>query len=109
MKGKELAVRREIADVLPRRSGELVFESDWEKRIFGVALALMETGYLPFDDFRWHVASAISNWVRTHRGQEEAYRFYEQWLFALERILIEKGILAKEEIDRRMVESASDA
>lgn len=95
-------VNRGIADLLPRRAGELVFEMDWEKRAFGMAVALCEQGLFPFDDFRWRVVSAISTWERTYRGQEEFYRFSERWVLALEKLLIEKGILAKEEIDRRV-------
>ncbi len=108
MSGQELTVSRKIADVLPRRSGELTFQSEWEKRAFGVALVLMEQGYFPFDDFRWQVVSAISAWERAHRGEEEAYRFYERWLLALEKTLIEKGILSKEEIDRKAAEGARE-
>ncbi len=109
MSAEELTVNRKIADVLPRRSGELTFQSEWEKRAFGVALALIEQGHFPFDDFRWRVVSAIRSWERDNRGNEELYRFYERWLLALEKTLIEKGILSKEDIDRKVAERAGDA
>lgn len=109
MSGEDLTVRRKIADVLPRRSGELTFQSEWEKRAFGLALGLIEQGHFPFDDFRWRVVSAISGWERANRGREESYRFYEQWLQALEKTLVDKGIVSREEIDRKMAERASDA
>lgn len=94
-------VNRRIADVLPRRSGELTFEAPWEKRGFGVAVALCEQGIVPFDDFRWRVAAAISTWERANYGGEEKFHFGERWVAALERLLIERGIVSKEEIDRR--------
>jgi len=96
----EPRVNRKIADLLPRRSGELVFEADWDKRAFGMALILMEKGLFSFDDFRWRQVSSIAVWDRTH-GPDEPYRYWEHWLRALERSVIEKGVLSKEEIDKR--------
>jgi nitrile hydratase accessory protein len=109
MRGDDLTVRRRIADVLPRRSGELTFEAEWEKRAFGLALGLVEQGRLGFDDFRWRVVSAIGDWERAHEGQEESYRFYELWARALERILVDRGVVSTEEIDRKVAEHAGDA
>jgi nitrile hydratase accessory protein len=107
--GEDLTIRRKIAYVLPRRSGELTFQSEWEKRAFGLALGLIEGGHVAFDDFRWRVVSTISGWERAHRGQEESYRFYEQWLLALEQTLVDQGVVSREEIDRKVAERASDA
>jgi len=55
------------------------------------------------------VVSAISGWERANRGREESYRFYEQWLLALEKTLVDKGIVSTEEIDRKVAERPSDA
>ncbi|MBI3000821.1 MAG: nitrile hydratase accessory protein [Deltaproteobacteria bacterium] len=97
-------VDRRIADVLPRRSGELIFDAPWEKRGFGMAVSLCEQGLVPFDDFRWRVAAAISTWERANYGREEQFHFGERWVAALERLLIDRGIVSKEEIDQRMTE-----
>lgn len=97
-------VNRRIAEVLPRRSGELIFESPWEKRGFGMAIALCQQGVFPFDDLRWRVVSAISTWERANQGREETFRFAERWLLALERQLLDRGILSKEEIERKVAE-----
>ncbi|MCC7107108.1 MAG: nitrile hydratase accessory protein [Chloroflexi bacterium] len=94
-------VDRKIADVLPRKSGELIFDAPWEKRGFGMVAALCEQGLVPFDDFRWRVAAAISTWERYNHGQEEQFSFSQRWLAALERLLIDRGLLSKEEIDQR--------
>ena len=37
---------------LPRWNGELVFESPWEGRAFGLAVALVEQGGYEWEDFR---------------------------------------------------------
>jgi nitrile hydratase accessory protein len=97
-------VDRRIADVLPRRSGELIFDAPWEKRGFGMTVALCEQGLVPFDDFRWRVTATIIVWERANYGREEKFHFWERWVDALERLVVERGIVSKEEIDRRMAE-----
>lgn len=101
-------VDRRIADVLPRRSGEIVFDSPWEKHAFAMAVAMCQKGLVPFDEFRWRVVAAISTWERANQGQEERFHFYERWLLALERLLTDRGILSREEIERRASAIASD-
>jgi nitrile hydratase accessory protein len=109
MSGDGATVRRAIADVLPRRSGELTFQSEWERRAFGLALGLIEHGHVSFDEFRWQVVSAIGDWQRANQGREESYRFYAQWLEALEKVLSATGTVSREEIDRKMAEHPGDA
>ncbi|MCE2485956.1 MAG: nitrile hydratase subunit beta, partial [Desulfurellaceae bacterium] len=35
---------------LPRRSGELVFHDQWERRVFAMAVSLCEQGYYSWDE-----------------------------------------------------------
>jgi hypothetical protein len=37
---------------LPRRNGELVFDSPWQGRAFGLAVSLVEQGGYDWEDFR---------------------------------------------------------
>ncbi|HET7875442.1 MAG TPA: hypothetical protein VFN71_07935 [Methylomirabilota bacterium] len=37
-------------------------------------------------------------------GQYETFTYYERWLHAIEAIMVEKGILTREEIARKMAE-----
>jgi nitrile hydratase subunit beta len=39
----------------------------------------------------------------------EAYGYYQRWLTAIETLLVEKGILTAEEIDRKVAELAEQA
>jgi len=97
-------VERKIADLLPRRSGELTFQAPWEWRGFGMAIALCQQGLFPFDELRWRVVAAISTWERANLGREEAFRFSERWILALQKLLVDRGIVTKEEIERRVAE-----
>jgi nitrile hydratase accessory protein len=74
------------ADV-PRSNGELLFESPWESRAFGLAVALADSGALVWDDFRTELVKAIGE-----RDPETPYRYYEYWLTALERALVSTGV-----------------
>ena len=44
---------------LPRRSGELVFHDQWERRVFALAVALCEQGHYSWDEFRDHLIAEI--------------------------------------------------
>jgi nitrile hydratase accessory protein len=104
----EIKINPRIADVIPRKSGEPIFHSPWEKRAFGMAVALCDKGLVPFDDLRWRVAAAISTWERANAGQELKFSFFERWLLALERLVIDRGLISREELSRRAAESSGD-
>lgn len=96
-----------LAEGLPRRSGEITFEAAWEKRAFGIAAALCQQGQFPFDDFRWRVVSEIMIWEQASRGKEETFRFWERWLLALERAVVDRGFLSREEIAGKVAQARS--
>ena len=45
---------------LPRKSGDLVFHDEWEKRAFAMAVALHESGYYQWEEFRSILISEIN-------------------------------------------------
>ena len=85
---------------LPRQNGELVFAAPWEARAFGLAVALNEAGVYPWRDFSQGLAAETA--ALEQHGVQVSY--YERWLVALESLLIEKGILTRAEIDRKIEE-----
>lgn len=46
----------------PRKSGELVFETPWEARVFGIAVSLCEQGFYQWDEFRRCLIAEIQDW-----------------------------------------------
>ena len=79
---------------LPRRSGELVFHDEWERRVFAMAVSLCEQGYYSWDEFREYLIAEIAAAERAEQsrptGQPQPY--YESWLAAFEKLLAEKQL-----------------
>ena len=65
----------------PRPNGELLFESPWEARVFGITMSLYEAGL-----FEW----------------EEEWNYYECWAAAFERLLASKELCAAGELRKRV-------
>jgi nitrile hydratase accessory protein len=89
---------------IPRRNGEPVFNEPWESRVFGVAVALCEQGLYEWDEFRERLIAEIGS--ADQRGDASTY--YERFLAALERLMLDKGICLREEIDRRAATESAD-
>lgn len=96
------------AAALPRKNGELVFAAPWEGRAFGMAVALSEAQRYDWEDFRQRLIAEIAADETQHPG-EEAPHYYQQWLAALERLLVEKGLVDPSELEARTAEYASGA
>jgi nitrile hydratase accessory protein len=86
----------------PRKNGELDFQEPWERLSFGVALALYEEKhYTSWDDFRDRLIQEIAKWEKSEQKDKPDWNYYEQWLKALERLVVETGMLDKSDIDTR--------
>ena len=88
---------------LPRSNGELVFEEPWESRAFGMAAALADMGVFDWRDFQAGLIAAIADHERDS-DPSEAYRYYERWLAALEALVVERGLVAVQDIDERVAD-----
>jgi nitrile hydratase accessory protein len=106
------AVDRGVANMqgpaaLPRKNGELVFESPWQARVFGMAVALSDQGRYGWDDFRERLIVAIAAADHNDHDESPATIYYEQWLAAFEQLLLAQGFCTRDEIERRTAEFAS--
>lgn len=73
---------------LPRSSGELIFDDDWERRIFSLGVALCEEGGFDWDDFKSNLIEAIE---LGEQPDSEDLNYYECWLNALESMLFDSN------------------
>jgi nitrile hydratase accessory protein len=95
-------VDREVADLrgpagLPRKNGELVFNQPWEGRAFGLALAVRAGHRFPWSAFR----ERLEKEVAAAGPGDDGSRYYELWLRAFEALLVDDGLVSREELDRR--------
>ena len=74
----------------PRRNGELVFDAPWQGRAFGVALALVQRLGLEWRRFQEHLIAEI--------GAHPEAPYYDCWVAALERLVLEEGIASEREV-----------
>jgi nitrile hydratase accessory protein len=89
-----------VGSALPRRSGELVFHEDWERRAFGLAVALADAGHFHWSDFQARLIEAIAEAEREN-PQRPSRGYFESWLAALESLLGDSELLQHGSIDRR--------
>lgn len=96
---EQRVARPDIADMegtgsLPRKSGEMVFHDDWERRAFAMAVALAESGQFAWADFQQQLIRSIAEAERDD-PQNPSRDYYESWLLSLENLLLEQGYLAE--------------
>ena len=84
-----------------RRDDEPAFEEPWQARAFAVAVQLTERGEgdLPWESFQQRLVEEVEADGEDVEATEGVY--YEQWLRALERLLVEEGFVDEEELAER--------
>jgi len=75
----------------PRRNGELVFDAPWQGRAFAMAVGAVERLGLEWKVFQERLIQAI-------KDQPDA-PYYDCWTAALERLLLDHGVVTAKEID----------
>jgi nitrile hydratase accessory protein len=89
------------SDRPPRTEGALQFAHEWERTAFGVALALSRDGHFEWEDFRQQLIAAIGAWEDRHGICGESWNYYDQWLAALEAVVVASGLASPDEIAAR--------
>lgn len=85
----------------PSLCNNLQFDEPWQGRIFGLALALSEAGNYPWESFRKSLIATIAEWEAAHARNDPSWRYYEQWLAAFERLVLELGVIDPTELHER--------
>jgi nitrile hydratase accessory protein len=92
----ERHARSEVAEMaraaLPRKSGELVFHDDWERRAFALAVSLAEEGLFEWHEFQRELIASVGEAERDD-PHHPTRGYYESWLVSLERLLERKRLL----------------
>lgn len=102
---REAPLAYEGAAAPPRSNGELVFTEPWESRAFGMAVSLHDAGAFVWPVFQQALIARVAEWEAAHPGGGD-YRYYEQWLSALEDVLDGDGTVPLAEARTRAGELA---
>ena len=77
----------------PRDNGEIVFGAPWERRAFGITLALCRSGRCDWESFRQRLIARIA--------EDQARPYWESWAVALEDVLARTATLESADVDAR--------
>ncbi|HEX4563657.1 MAG TPA: nitrile hydratase accessory protein [Solirubrobacteraceae bacterium] len=77
----------------PRDNGEIVFAAPWERRAFGLVIALCRAGACEWESFRRRLVARIA--------QDESRPYWSSWAAALEDVLADVNALTRGETDAR--------
>ncbi len=75
---------------------------DWERRVDSLNSVLGEKGLKNTDQLRRAIESLSQD-------QYESLSYYEKWTEAMEALLIEQGVMTKDEIDSKMAELSQES
>ncbi|UOP10324.1 nitrile hydratase accessory protein [Pseudomonas palleroniana] len=89
-------------DSPPRSQGRLHFSRDWQRSLYGMALALSKEGHFEWEAFRQNLISSIANWEQLPCGNQPPWDYYEQFLDALIKVLEQHSLLDAEELQAHL-------
>ena len=76
---------------LPRENDGPVFAEPWQAQAFAMAVKLSEAGHFTWNE--WAAALGAELKAASDRGEpDDGSHYYEHWLTALERVVMEKGL-----------------
>lgn len=91
----DMGGRHGMGDIPDEFKGQGTFRFPFEGRMHGITLNVLANGCFNLDEFRH--GSERMPWAQYLDSS-----YYEKWLFAVENLLVEKGLLTHEEVDARV-------
>lgn len=69
------------------------FDHEWQRRAFGLAVALSEFGHYKWDDFQERLIQTIARWESAPESDRGDWRYYDHWVSALEQVIADHQLL----------------
>jgi nitrile hydratase accessory protein len=86
---------------LPRDvDGEPVFTQPWQANAFAMTLILYERGVFSWPEWAATLGAEIKR-AQAAGDPDDGSTYYQQWLAAIERLTVEKGLTTAGELDNR--------
>ncbi|QRP50654.1 nitrile hydratase accessory protein [Amycolatopsis sp. FDAARGOS 1241] len=73
--------------------GQPVFDEEWQRRAFGLAVALSEFGHYAWEDFQRELIASIGSWQQAPDDAKGRWEYYEHWVAALDTVVRRHGLL----------------
>jgi len=95
-----IAERLAALPPLPRDDGGPVFAEPWQAQAFALAVKLSEQGLFTWNEWAETLGAELK--AAADRGEpDDGSHYYEHWLAALERLVVEKGLTDREAMRER--------
>ena len=99
--GHDLGGKQGLGAIAPEaETQEPIFHADWERRVFALTLA---TGMLG----QWNIDESRHARERQHPVDYISNSYYENWLAGIEKLLLEKNLLERQELQSGEVSALS--
>jgi len=86
-------------DSPPRSQGKLYFSADWQRTVYGMAMALSRDGHFEWEDFRQQLIAAIAAWeAGACAGGQTPWDYYACYTTALIKVLEAHSLLQPGEL-----------
>lgn len=69
------------------------FDHEWQRRAFGLALALSEFGHYPWNEFQQSLIDTIGAWEAAPSSDRGEWQYYDHWVAALEHVVEQRQLL----------------
>jgi nitrile hydratase accessory protein len=69
------------------------FDHEWQRRAFGLAIALSEFGHYRWEDFQHSLIQKIAHWEGTPESERGAWQYYDHWVAALETVIADHRLV----------------
>jgi nitrile hydratase accessory protein len=83
---------------LPVGSDDAAFAEPWEAKAFAIVVKLTEAGHFTWSEWVAYFSKEVAAATAAEQAGERPKTYYEQWLDAAERIMIDKGVTSKEQL-----------
>jgi nitrile hydratase accessory protein len=70
------------------------FDHEWQRRAFGLAIALSEFGHYDWSDFQQRLIETIGDWEESPEAERGDWQYYDHWVAALEKVVADHQLLA---------------
>jgi nitrile hydratase accessory protein len=96
-------------DSPPHSQGKLYFSEAWQRKLFGLTLAVSKEGHYEWEEFRKNLIQSIGEWEEMDCKKQPPWDYYERFLLAFVQVLEQQGVLTATEIERQIDRAGRDS